>query len=82
MRKHPVLGVEHLVRFELPWDVEATVRGHHERYDGTGYPDGLAGDAIPLGAGSSLSPTCSTRSPPPGRTALHGRAARRSRISA
>lgn len=50
VRRHPVLGVEHLVRFELPWDVEATVRGHHERYDGSGYPDGLAGEAIPLGA--------------------------------
>jgi putative nucleotidyltransferase with HDIG domain len=50
VRLHPVLGVDHLVRFELPWDVEAAVRGHHERYDGTGYPDGLAGEAIPLGA--------------------------------
>ncbi len=50
VRQHPVLGVEHLVRFELPWDVESTVRGHHERYDGTGYPDGLAGEQIPLGA--------------------------------
>jgi len=50
VRGHPVLGVEHLTRYELPWDVEATIRGHHERYDGTGYPDGLAGDGIPLGA--------------------------------
>jgi putative nucleotidyltransferase with HDIG domain len=50
VRQHPVLGVEHLTRFELPWDVEETIRGHHERYDGTGYPDGLAGEAIPLGA--------------------------------
>jgi HD-GYP domain-containing protein (c-di-GMP phosphodiesterase class II) len=50
VRQHPVLGVDHLIRFELPWEVEATVRGHHERYDGTGYPDGLAGEDIPLGA--------------------------------
>lgn len=50
IRRHPVYGVEHLARFELPWEVEAIVRGHHERYDGTGYPDGLAGEAIPLGA--------------------------------
>lgn len=50
VRLHPTLGVEHLARFELPWDIEATVRGHHERYDGTGYPDGLAGERIPIGA--------------------------------
>jgi putative nucleotidyltransferase with HDIG domain len=50
VRLHPVLGVEHLERFELPWDIEAIVRGHHERYDGTGYPDGLARERIPIGA--------------------------------
>lgn len=50
IRKHPVFRVEHLARFDLPWDVEPTVRGHHERYDGTGYPDGLAGENIPLAA--------------------------------
>ena len=50
IRLHPEYGVEHLARFELPWDVEAIVRGHHERFDGTGYPDGLAGEEIPLGA--------------------------------
>ncbi|HUP20297.1 MAG TPA: HD domain-containing phosphohydrolase [Gemmatimonadota bacterium] len=50
VRLHPVYGVEHLERFELPWDVEAAVRGHHERFDGTGYPDGIAGEEIPLAA--------------------------------
>ncbi len=50
VRLHPEYGVEHLAQFELPWDVEAIVRGHHERFDGTGYPDGLAGEEIPLGA--------------------------------
>lgn len=50
VRLHPTLGVEHLARFELPWKIEEIVRGHHERYDGTGYPDGLAGERIPLGA--------------------------------
>lgn len=50
VQRHPVLGVEYLKRFELPWDVESTIRGHHERFDGSGYPDGLAGEEIPLGA--------------------------------
>ncbi|MBW3660123.1 MAG: tetratricopeptide repeat protein [Gemmatimonadetes bacterium] len=50
IQRHPELAVEHLKRFELPWDVESMIRGHHERYDGTGYPDGLAGERIPLGA--------------------------------
>ena len=50
VRLHPVLGVQHIAGFELPWKIEELVRGHHERYDGTGYPDRLAGERIPLGA--------------------------------
>ncbi len=50
IRLHPVLGAEQLARFELPWDIGDAVRGHHERWDGTGYPDGLAGERIPLAA--------------------------------
>ncbi|MDX1661490.1 MAG: tetratricopeptide repeat protein, partial [Gemmatimonadota bacterium] len=50
IRRHPETGVRFIERFELPWDVEPTIRSHHERYDGTGYPDRLAGESIPLGA--------------------------------
>jgi HD-GYP domain-containing protein (c-di-GMP phosphodiesterase class II) len=39
--------IEHIPGFA---DAAAAVRHHHERYDGTGYPEGLAGDAIPLAA--------------------------------
>jgi putative nucleotidyltransferase with HDIG domain len=47
---HPVWGIELLADVEFPWDLKPIIRSHHERYDGTGYPDHLAGDAIPLGA--------------------------------
>jgi HD-GYP domain-containing protein (c-di-GMP phosphodiesterase class II) len=50
MRKHPIWGVELLTNIEFPWDLNPIIRWHHERYDGTGYPDGLRGDAIPLAA--------------------------------
>ncbi|HEV2332612.1 MAG TPA: HD-GYP domain-containing protein [Gammaproteobacteria bacterium] len=51
VRKHPVDGeaVLKLTR-QLPDKVLEIVRGHHERLDGKGYPDGLAGDSVPLGA--------------------------------
>lgn len=50
MEQHPVAGVELLQDVEFPWDVIPMVRGHHERWDGHGYPDRLAGDVIPLAA--------------------------------
>jgi putative nucleotidyltransferase with HDIG domain len=50
IRMHPVWGVELLATVEFPWDIKPIIRSHHERYDGGGYPDGLAGDAIPLNA--------------------------------
>lgn len=50
MRMHPVWGAAFLSEVDLPWDIEPIVRWHHERYDGSGYPDGLRGEEIPLGA--------------------------------
>jgi putative nucleotidyltransferase with HDIG domain len=50
IRRHPVLGLELLATIEFPWDITPIIRWHHERYDGSGYPDGLRGEAIPIGA--------------------------------
>jgi HD-GYP domain-containing protein (c-di-GMP phosphodiesterase class II) len=50
MKRHPVYGVEVLSRFESYRAGLPLVRGHHESWDGSGYPDGLRGTAIPLGA--------------------------------
>ncbi|MGA2004370.1 MAG: diguanylate cyclase [Terriglobales bacterium] len=50
MKIHPVVGAEILQRVAFPYPVAPIVRSHHERWDGTGYPDGLRGDAIPRGA--------------------------------
>jgi putative nucleotidyltransferase with HDIG domain len=50
VRRHPSAGVELLADIEFPWDVLPIVQSHHERWDGGGYPDGLAGEAIPLTA--------------------------------
>jgi diguanylate cyclase (GGDEF)-like protein/PAS domain S-box-containing protein len=50
MRTHPATGADIVARFAQLRDAAATVRHHHERFDGTGYPDGLAGAKIPLEA--------------------------------
>jgi putative nucleotidyltransferase with HDIG domain len=50
MRQHPEVGSAMLAHFSLFQEVAAFVRGHHERWDGHGYPDGLSGEAIPLEA--------------------------------
>jgi putative nucleotidyltransferase with HDIG domain len=50
VRGHPTAGVELLADIEFPWDVRPIVESHHERWDGKGYPHGLAGEAIPLTA--------------------------------
>jgi diguanylate cyclase (GGDEF)-like protein/putative nucleotidyltransferase with HDIG domain len=50
MKIHPVVGAEILDRVQFPYDVVPIVRAHHERWNGTGYPYGLKGEDIPLGA--------------------------------
>jgi len=50
MQEHVTAGVRLLEHIEWPWTVLPIVRHHHESYDGTGYPDGLRGPEIPLGA--------------------------------
>jgi putative nucleotidyltransferase with HDIG domain len=50
IKQHPVWGLELLDGIEFPWDIKPMIRWHHEKYDGTGYPDRLKGDEIPLEA--------------------------------
>lgn len=50
IKRHPVWGVEMLAGIPFPWDVAPMIRWHHERRDGSGYPDRLQGDQIPLAA--------------------------------
>jgi HD-GYP domain-containing protein (c-di-GMP phosphodiesterase class II) len=50
MRRHPEIGSYILGELEVPEQVKAMTRHHHERWDGRGYPDGLAGEDIPLTA--------------------------------
>lgn len=50
IERHPDAGVELIGDIEFPWDIRPMVRHHHEAWDGSGYPAGLAGEAIPLAA--------------------------------
>lgn len=50
MRRHPELGAEIISNIRFAYPVADAVRYHHERYDGTGYPQGLVGRDIPLAA--------------------------------
>ncbi len=50
MRNHPLVGAQIVAPFDFFADGALVIRHHHERWDGSGYPDGLAGAAIPLGA--------------------------------
>ena len=50
MKRHPEAGLELVGDIDFPGDVRSVIRNHHERWDGTGYPDGLAGEDIPFAA--------------------------------
>jgi putative nucleotidyltransferase with HDIG domain len=50
MARHPVVGAEIMDGIEFLQEAAKVVRSHHERWDGSGYPDGLAADDIPLTA--------------------------------
>ena len=50
MKIHPIVGAAILETVGFPYPVASIVRAHHEKWNGSGYPDGLKGEEIPLGA--------------------------------
>lgn len=50
VKRHPAYGAKMLSQFKILKNVIPSVYHHHERWDGRGYPDGIRGEAIPLGA--------------------------------
>ena len=50
VKRHPEIGAAILDPVEFPWPVLPVVKSHHERWDGSGYPEGLSGEGIPLTA--------------------------------
>jgi putative nucleotidyltransferase with HDIG domain len=50
IRQHAMRGAQLLEHIDFPWKIKPIILHHHERYDGTGYPDGKKGRAIPIGA--------------------------------
>ncbi len=50
IRQHPIIGARIVQPLVFLSDVEPLIRHHHERWDGSGYPDGLKGEDIPLSA--------------------------------
>jgi putative nucleotidyltransferase with HDIG domain len=47
---HPIWGLDLLANVDFPWDIKPIIHWHHEKYNGSGYPDRLKGDEIPLTA--------------------------------
>jgi GAF domain-containing protein len=50
MKIHPIVGAEIIEQVRFPYPVAPIVHSHHEKWDGSGYPDGTSGEAIPIGA--------------------------------
>jgi len=50
VKVHPLVGAEILERVAFPYPVAPIVRSHHEHWDGSGYPEGLSGEDIPIGS--------------------------------
>lgn len=50
MKIHPIVGAEILEGVRFPYPVAPIIRSHHEKWNGSGYPDGLRGEDIPVGA--------------------------------
>jgi putative nucleotidyltransferase with HDIG domain len=50
VRRHPEFSYKILKEVNFPWDIKPVIYAHHERYNGKGYPVGLKGEQIPLGA--------------------------------
>jgi len=50
VKMHPIWGLEMLTEVDFPWDLKPIIRWHHEKCDGSGYPDGLKGEEIPVAA--------------------------------
>ncbi|HKR97491.1 MAG TPA: HD domain-containing phosphohydrolase, partial [Candidatus Angelobacter sp.] len=50
MKIHPIVGAEIVEQVRFPYPVAPIVRCHHEKWDGSGYPEGIAGETIPIGA--------------------------------
>ena len=78
MRSHPAEGARLLAPYVPSTDLLAIIRSHHERWDGAGYPEGLSGEEIPLGARivAVVDAFCAMIEPRPYRPSLDADAAR------